>query len=76
MEQYGDCFRIKKILNLYKINFLNDTFLIHLVYFYQNSENLHICIQLDFPTLVTLSQLINLINVEISIRGLYSRMNL
>ena len=35
---------------------------LHQVYFYPNSKNLHICIQLDFLTLVTLSQLTNLIN--------------
>ena len=34
------------------------------VYFYPNSKNLHICIVLDCLTLITLSQLIKLINVS------------
>ena len=34
------------------------------VYFYPNSKNLHICIQLDFLMLVALSQFTNLINVS------------
>ena len=43
------------------------------MYFYPNSKNLQICIQLDFLTLITLSRLTNLINVKfrISIRGPY-----
>ena len=43
------------------------------MYFYPNSKNLQICIQLDFLTLITLSRLTNLINVkfQISIRGPY-----
>ena len=37
----------------------------HQVYFYQNSKNLHICIELDFRRLIiTLRQFRNLINVN------------
>ena len=47
------------------------------VYFYPISKNLHICIQLDFLTLITLSQLTNLINVSsgFQLEDLISEMN-
>ena len=47
------------------------------VYFYPISKNLHICIQLDFLTLITLSQLTNLINVSsgFQLEDLISGMN-
>ena len=60
-----------KILNVYQINISNNTILIHQiskklhqVYFYLNSKTLHILIQLDFVTLVTLSRITNLVNVS------------
>ena len=62
----------RNILYVYQINILNNTILMHQistktapqVYFYPNSKNLHICIVLDCLTLITLSQLIKLINVS------------
>ena len=47
------------------------------VYFYPNSKNLHISIQLDFLALITLSQLKNLINVSsgFQLEDLISGMN-
>ena len=79
-ETVRELLRTINILNVYQINILNNTILMHQistktapVYFYPNSKSLHICIQLDFPTLITLSQLTNLINVKfrISVRELY-----
>ena len=37
---------------------------LHQLYFYPNSKNRHTCIQLDFLTLVILSQRTNLINIS------------
>ena len=71
-EAVRESLRSIVFLNVYQIISLTKTILMHQIskkmhqmYFYQNSKNLRICIELDFLTLIiTLSQFTNLINVS------------
>ena len=64
-----------KILNIDQINILNNTTVMQQIstktapsVFLSNSKNLHIFIQLDFLTLVILSQLTKLIHLSIRLQ--------
>ena len=64
-----------KILNIDQINILNNTIVMQQIstktapsVFLSNSKNLHIFIQLDFLTLVILSQLTKLIHLSIRLQ--------
>ena len=83
-ETVRELLRSINILNIYQINVLNNTILMHHIstrtaprIFLSKFKNLLICIQLDFLTLITLSQLTNLINVSsgFQLEDLISGMN-